>query len=60
MVCEKIWGFTGPSRIMISSLMMLELAQAWQPRHVAITLLLVMVFSLTGATLHGYLVLRRM
>ena len=52
--------FLGGAVITISSLMMLVLAQAWQPQHVAITLLLVMVFSLTGATLHGYLVLRRM
>lgn len=42
------------------SLTMLLLAQAWRPQLVAITLLLVMVFSLTGVTWHGFRVLRRM
>lgn len=43
-----------------SSLMMLLWAQAWRPENVVITLLLVMVFSLTGVTWHGFRVLKRM
>jgi uncharacterized membrane protein len=50
----------GGALITISSLTMLVLAQAWRPQHVSITLLLVMVFSLTGVAWHGFKVLRRM
>ena len=46
--------------ITISSLTLLMLAQAWRPQHVALTLLLVMVFSLTGVAWHGFRILRRM
>jgi uncharacterized membrane protein len=52
--------FIAGALITLSSLTMMVLAQASQPRHVAITLVLVMVFSLTGATWHGFRVLRRM
>src|SRR5262249_24487522 len=46
--------------ITISSLVMLALAQEWRREHVAITLLLIMVFSLAGVVWHGFAVLRRM
>lgn len=52
--------FVAGTLITFSSLAMMVLAQGWQPRHVAITLLLVMVFSLTGVTWHGFTALRRM
>ena len=52
--------FIAGALITFSSLTMLVLAQAWNPRHVGITLLLVMVFSLTGVAWHGFRVLRRM
>jgi len=45
--------FVAGALIVISSLMMLVFAQAWTPQHVAITLLLVMVFSLTGVAWRG-------
>ena len=40
--------------ITISSLMMLVLGQRWSPQSVVLTLLLVMVFSLSGATWHDF------
>lgn len=46
--------------ITLGSLAMLFLGQALQPHQVALTLLLMMVFTLSGAALHGYIVLRRM
>ena len=46
--------------ITISSLMMLVIGQTWRRDYVALTLLLVMVFSLTGVAWHGYLISRRM
>jgi hypothetical protein len=52
--------FLAGSLITITSLTMLALAQSWSPRHVAVTLLLVMVLSLTGVALHGFKVLRRL
>lgn len=52
--------FLAGALITITSLTMLVLAQSWSPRHVAVTLLLVMVLSLTGVTWHGFKVLRRL
>ena len=46
--------------ISLGSIAMLFLAQRLQPRDVALALLLLMVFSLSGAAVHGYVVLRRM
>jgi uncharacterized membrane protein len=43
-----------------SSLTMLVFARAWNPEHVALTLLLIMVLSLVGVLVHGLAVLRRM
>jgi uncharacterized membrane protein len=43
-----------------SSVTMFALAQAWNPQHVALTLLLIMSFSLVGVLLHGLIVMRRM
>lgn len=45
--------------IAVSSLTTLTLAQTWKNEHVALTLLLVMVFSLVGVTWHGFRVLSR-
>src|SRR6185295_16009053 len=45
--------------ITISSLMMLLIAQAWKREYVALTLLSVMVFSLTGVAWHGYVISKR-
>ena len=46
--------------ITTSSVTMFALAQEWRPEHVALTLLLIMSFSLIGVLLHGIVVLRRM
>jgi uncharacterized membrane protein len=46
--------------ISLGSLAMLFLGQALKPQQVALALLLLMVFTLSGAALHGYIVLRRM
>jgi len=46
--------------ISIGSVAMLFLGQGLQPQQVALVLFLLMVFTLSGAALHGYLVLRRM
>jgi len=46
--------------ISVGSVAMLFLGQGLQPRQVAVALLLLMVFTLSGAALHGYMVLRRM
>lgn len=46
--------------ISLGSVAMLFLGQGLQPQQVALALLLLMVFTLSGATLHGYIVLRRM
>ena len=45
--------------IILSSLTTLALAQRWSNEHVAITLLLIIVFSLAGVVLHGLRVLNR-
>jgi len=42
------------------SLAMVFLAQGLQPSQIVLPLLFLMVFTLSGAALHGYLVLRRM
>ena len=52
--------FLAGALINITSLTMLVLAQSWSPRHVAVTLLLVMVLSLAGVAWHGFKVLRRL
>jgi len=39
---------------------MLFLGQGLTPRQVVLTLLLLMIFTLSGAALHGYIVLRKM
>ena len=46
--------------ISLGSVAMLFLGQGLQPQQVALVLLLLMVFTLSGAALHGYIVLRRM
>jgi hypothetical protein len=46
--------------ISLASVAMLFLGQDLQPQQVALSLLLLMVFTLSGAALHGYIVLRRM
>ena len=46
--------------ISLGSAAMLFLGRGLQPRQVALALLLLMVFTLSGAALHGYVVLRRM
>ena len=46
--------------ITCSSVTMFALAQEWNPQHVALTLLLIMCFSLVGVLLHGLIVMRRM
>ena len=46
--------------ITCSSVTMFTLAQEWNPQYVALTLLLIMCFSLTGVLLHGLIVIRRM
>ena len=46
--------------ISLGSFVMLVLGQGLQPRQVALTLFLLMFFSLLGAALHGYSVLRKM
>lgn len=45
--------------IALSSLTTLALAQRWSKEEVAITLLLVMVFSVIGVLWHGFRVLKR-
>jgi uncharacterized membrane protein len=52
--------FVAGALIMIASLVLLTFAQGWKSQHVVIILLAVMVFSLSGVALHGYMVLRRM
>jgi len=46
--------------ITCSSVTMFALAQEWNPEHVALTLVLIMSFSLVGVLVHGLMVLRRM
>ena len=46
--------------ISLGSVAMLFLGQGLQPQQVAMSLLVLMVFTLSGAALHGYIVLRRM
>ena len=46
--------------ITISSLVMFALTQEWRPENVAMTLFMIMVFSLVGVAWHGFVVLRRM
>ena len=46
--------------ISLGSVAMLFLGQHLQPQQVALSLLLLMVFTLSGVALHGYIVLRRM
>ena len=46
--------------ISLGSVAMLFLGQDLQPQQVALSLLMLMVFTLSGAALHGYIVLRRM
>ena len=46
--------------ISLGSVAMLFLGRGLQPQQVALALLLLMVFTLSGAALHGYIVLRRM
>ena len=46
--------------ISLGSVAMLILGRDLQPRKLAVSLLLLMVFTLSGAALHGYIVLRRM
>lgn len=46
--------------ISLGSVAMLFLGQGLQTRQVALTLFLLTVLSLSGAALHGYVVLRRM
>lgn len=46
--------------ISLGSVAMLFLGQGLQPRQVGISLLVLMVFTLSGAALHGYIMLRRM
>jgi len=46
--------------ITCSSVTMFALAQEWNPQYVALTLLLIMCFSLVGVLLHGLSVMRRM
>ena len=46
--------------ISLGSVAMLFLGQGLQPQQVALALLVLMVFTLSGAALHGYIVLRRM
>jgi len=52
--------FVAGAVITISSLVMFALAQEWRREHVAMTLLLIMVFSVVGVACHGFIVLRRM
>jgi len=52
--------FLAGAVITISSLVMLAVGQELRREHVAITLLLIMVFSLAGVAWHGFAVLRRM
>ena len=51
--------FLAGTLIFVSSLATLILAQSWRNEHVAVTLLLVMVFSLIGVVLHGLIILNR-
>ena len=46
--------------ISLGSVATLFLGQGLQPQQVALILLLLMIFTLSGAALHGYIVLRRM
>ena len=46
--------------ISLGSVVLLFLGQGLQPRQVALTLFLLMCFSLLAAALHGYAVLRKM
>jgi uncharacterized membrane protein len=52
--------FIAGALITVSSLTMMLLAQRWQPEQVAMTLLVVMVFSLVGVAWHGFVVLKRL
>jgi len=52
--------FLAGALIIISSLMMFVFAQQQRSEQVAITLLLIMVFSLAGVAVHGFMVLKRM
>ena len=44
----------------LGSVAMLFLSHGLQPQQVALALLLLMVFTVSGAVLHGFIVLRRM
>ena len=46
--------------ISLGSVAMLFLGRGLQPQQVALSLLLLIVFTLSGAALHGYIVLRKM
>ena len=46
--------------ISLGSVAMLILGQGLQLRQIALALLLLMIFTLSGAALHGYIMLRRM
>ena len=46
--------------ISFGSVAMLFLGQGLEPQQVALALLLLMVFTLSGAALHGFIMLRRM
>ena len=46
--------------ISLGSAGMLFLGQGLPPRQVALTLLLLMIFTLSGAALHGFMALRKM
>lgn len=46
--------------IMLGSNVMLFLGQHLQPNQVGVALFVLMVFTLSGAALHGYIVLRKM
>jgi uncharacterized membrane protein len=52
--------FIAGALITVSSLTMMLLAQRWQPEQVAMTLLVVMVFSLVGVAWHSFMVLKRL
>jgi hypothetical protein len=52
--------FVAGALITFSSIATLVFAQSWRVEHVTTTLLLVMVLSLIGGLLHGFIVLKRM
>ena len=52
--------FLGGAVITLSSIIMLLIGQQWRREQVVATLLLIMIFSLVGATLHTYILSMRM